>query len=119
MVIAANASATERIEASSGIAVPAQPAWISTPVGLLVVRDDPRREILERRALDEPRADLRMASHLVDLLVSERPGVTDDHVGDPDLADVVQEAGEPDARAALLVEAELPRGPLRIARDGL
>ena len=77
------------------------------------------REILERRPLDESRPDLGMAAHLVRLLVAEWPRVTDDHVGDPDLADVVQEAGEPDARAALIVEAELPRGPIRIARHGL
>ena len=41
------------------------------------------------------------------LLGGERGGLLEDRVGDPDLADVVEEPGDPDSRHALRIEPEL------------
>ena len=46
---------------------------------------------------EDPRADLGVAPHLLPLGVAERAGLVEDRVGDPELAEIVQDAGRVDA----------------------
>ena len=76
---------------------------------LVVVQSHLRREReqLRARAAQDPEADRRVALHLAALLQGQRPCLEQQPVGDRDLADVVEDGGELERMAALLVPAEL------------
>ena len=66
-------------------------------VDALVVREHPFADVAEARVREDARADLGVAANLGPLLVAERVGLAQQHVRDGDVADVVQQAGEPHA----------------------
>src|SRR5436305_7068349 len=72
----------------------AQAIRIAGPIRALVVAEDPAADIVELAARENPCTELRMPPHLRHLLVGERTGLAEDRVGDPDLADVVEDARE-------------------------
>src|SRR5919204_3564287 len=70
---------------------------VAAAVRALVVSEDPAAEVAELRPREEAGGDLRGGAHLRPLVVVEWPGLVEDAVGDPDLADVVQDSGQADA----------------------
>ncbi len=88
-------------------------------VGTLVVRQDPVPDVVQLAARENPGSELGMALHLRVLLGGERPRLAEDRVRHPDLADVVEDAGEPQPLDSILVKAELRRHHLAEAADGL
>src|SRR4051812_29755275 len=60
-----------------------------------------------------------MPPHLIHFLRSERTGLAENRVGNADLADVVEDAGEPDPLHALLAHSELDRHHLAEPAHGL
>ena len=67
----------------------------------------------------DPGAQLRVLAHLGPLVLVERTGLLEDGVGDPDLADVVQHAGEVHALDLVGAHAHLGRDRTRVATDEL
>jgi hypothetical protein len=57
--------------------------------------------------------------HLAPLIVGQRTWLEQDGIGDPDLAHVVQDRGEPDHLAARALEAEVARDARRVDTDPL
>ena len=85
------------------------------PIELGVLTPTLGPDVLDVRALQDARADLRVLAHLQPLLVGEGGRLAQDGVQDPHLAQVVQEPREPDALHARRREAELLRQRLRDA----
>src|SRR3712207_8725900 len=78
-----------------------------------MIRRPPRSTLFPYTTLfrsgKQPVADLRVAFHHAPLGFGQAAGLEQDAVGDRDLADVVEPAGEPDQLAALVVEPEASR----------
>src|SRR5581483_12148472 len=88
-------------------------------VEALVVVEYPAGLLLELGRRHDVVADAGVRPHDLPLPVRERAGLLEDRVGDPDLADVVQEAREPELAEALRREPE-PLADHRAERaDGL
>ena len=83
-----------------------QAVRVAAAVPGLVVVADPRVDRRDAEALEQPVADLGMLAQHDQLLVVERAGLLQDAVGDRDLAEVVQQAGEPQLLDRLVVEAQ-------------
>ena len=75
----------------------ADAAGIAVAVGLLVAVEDPLADVGQLAGAEDPAGHLGVAADLVPLGRRERPGLVEDRVGDADLADVVQHAGQPQA----------------------
>ena len=90
--------------------VPPQAVRIAAAVPALVARADDRHdpgESLDRG--EDPLADDRVSPHQLPLLVVERRGLVEDRLGDPDLADVVEQRSELDRLEEVVAEAEPAR----------
>ena len=90
-----------------GDGVAGEAVRVAAAVEALVVVAHPVR--LERHVggLDDVEPEQRVALHHLVLVVGEPAGLVEDRVGHADLADVVQQAGQPHARQAVALEAEL------------
>ena len=89
--------------------VAAQPEGVAVAVGTLVVQFDYRQVRLEERDLaQDAGAERRMALDLLVLLGRQRLGLLQDLVGQPDLADVVEQRAEPDDGHLGLGQPHLP-----------
>ena len=87
--------------------VAGQAVGVAAAVEALVVVAHPARLDSHVGGLDDVVAEQRVALHLLVLGVGELGRLVEDRVGDPDLADVVQQAGQPQARRAARRRAEL------------
>ena len=96
-----------------------QPEGVAVTVEPFVVSQDRGTQVGEAGTAEQTSADLRVVADLGPLVVVERPVLEQDRVGHPDLADVVQHAGEPNALRPVIREAELARHALGVAADGL
>ncbi len=106
-VMAWKASQTNRMRAGRGIVVAGEAVGVAAAVPALVRGADrlaDRREIVDRR--DDALADDRVLRHHGELLVGELVGLVEDVPGDPDLADVVEDARVLQVAQLGLVEAE-------------
>ena len=97
----------------------AEAVGIAAPVEVLVVMAHPTCFLLELGRRHDRVTDSHVAAHLSDLVGAQPPGLPEDPVGDADLADVVQQAGEPEPLDPVGVEAErLPDQDAQLG-DGL
>src|SRR4029453_10466017 len=96
--------------------VPREPVGIASPVPALVVMEDPVGPRLDPEAVEHPEPDLWVP--LEDEPLGPRQGtrLAQDFLGDGELAEVMQAAGEPCELDLLLVEAEPRRDPRREIR---
>ena len=95
------------MRASSGICSPFQTAGVAVAVPPLVVVQDGERDRLEARdARHQAVADARVQLHHGALLGGQAAGLEQDPLGDPDLAEVVQQRAEDQLLAAALVDPE-------------
>jgi hypothetical protein len=102
--------------------LPGDAARVAGSVEALVVRQGDRRRDVQQlggRLGEQPVADLRVPLHHPALGVGQRARLEQDAVGDRDLADVVEAAGEPDQLAALVVELEPQGEQLAVAAHAL
>jgi hypothetical protein len=99
-----------------------EPARVAVAVPLLVVGVGDGRGHLERRGVgadEDAVADLRVALHHRELVDRQAPGLEQDAVGDPQLADVVHRAGDAEQLAGRLVEADPAGDQLAVAAHPL
>ena len=94
------------IRDSSGISVSAQARRVAGAVEALVVVQHPLGLDRQLSGDEDAVPDADVLAHLLPLVVGERRRLVQDRIRHADLADVVQEAGEPEPLDALAVEAE-------------
>ena len=92
---------------------------IAAAVEALVVVAHPARLELHVGGLDDVVAQQRVALHVLVLVVGELGGLVEDRVGDADLAHVVQQPGQAQAREPPGLEAQLGADEPAQLRDGL
>ena len=92
---------------------------VAASVDVLVVVEHPSRLLVELGGLDDGVADVHVSAHRGGLVGVERSGLPKNPVRDADLADVVQQPGEPDPLEPIGVEAELLADQDAQLRDGL
>ena len=97
------------IRAPSGISGPGRRSGYPRAVPALVVVQDPLGDRLDPEAVEHPESDLRVTLEHEPLGPGQRAGLAQDLLGDRELAEVVQAAGEPRELDLLLVEAEARR----------
>ena len=107
MVIAWKASQAKMMRASSGISSPALVRVAGAVPALVAGAHDAGHalELVDRG--EDPFAELGMRPDQRPLLLGQRPGLEQDRVRDPDLADVVEERAELQPLQRVVVEAEL------------
>ena len=84
-----------------------------------MVSEDPPANVVQLVAREDSGAHLRMAAHLIHLIVGELSRLAQNRIRHADLPDVVQDPREADTLDAALVEAELPRHHLAQQTHGL
>ena len=120
VVMAEKASATAMIRAIKGMASPASPIDIAGPVPALVVVADARADQVGVGQVthDQVAEDDVLLDDLV-LVVGQGARLAQQMVRHADLADVVQQSGQPDRPDGRLVETVLLREEDRVASDVL
>ena len=103
------------MRASSG-SLGAEPIRVAAPVDALVVGAHPLGDVGEAGVQQDAGTDLGVAPHLLPLHVAQRAGLVEDRVGDPELAEIVQDAGGVDALHPLGGESAAPRSRARTRR---
>ena len=93
------------IRAPSGIRSAGRPVGVAGAVPALVVVQHPVGDGVDAEALEHPEADLRVALEHEALGLCQRRRLAEDLLGDRELAEVVQRAGEPDQLDQLRVGA--------------
>ena len=99
--------------------VPADPIRIAGAVPALVVVQHPVGDRVDAEALEHAEADLRVALEHEPLGLGERAGLAQDLLGDRELAEVVQAAGEACQLDLLAIDPEPGRDPGRKIGDPL
>ena len=97
------------MRASSGDRVAAQPVRIAAPSGRSWCAPTHARTSARLGWLEDLRAELRVAADHRELLVGQPPGLVQDAVGHADLADVVQQPGQPHAARSRCSESPSSR----------
>jgi hypothetical protein len=93
--------------------------WIAFPIGPLVVRQHPGGLVMELGGGQNARSQHRMGLHEVELALDQPTRLLQDRIGHPDLADVVEEPGQPDLEDVFLIESELGGHERAELGDGL
>ena len=107
VVIAEKVSPTARMRAISGISSAERSVDIPLAVPPLVVMADPVADRLDvGKVAHDHVAEHDMLLHDLLLLGREAAGLAEHGVGDADLSDVVEEAGDPDRADGRLIEPE-------------
>ena len=101
------------------LARPVQVGGAVLAVDALVMCEDPFADVAEPRVRKDARADLGVTADLDPLLGAQRRGLVQHQVRDRNIADVVEQPGEPHALYRAPVKLHLPGDHLAIASDGL
>jgi hypothetical protein len=102
----------------SGISSPARPVGIAGAVpALVLVADEPADAGEELHRREDLLPDDRVALHHRALVGGERARLVEDRLGHRDLADVVEDRGEPQVAQLLLAEPEPPADGLGLVGD--
>src|SRR5947209_4443480 len=94
-----------------------QTVWIAVTVPALVVVEHPVRDPADTERVEHAEGDLGVPLDDLALCLAEGVGLAQDLLGDGDLADVVQDPGEPDVLDLLSGETEPCREPRRKLAD--